>query len=846
MRKRLLSQATPLFRKLRQLSLLLTFLLALPLTAWGQDPDPTPATYGIIVAGTEVNSNNRSDILTESNAGKVSYNPDTNTLMLNGVSTTGAIEYSGTTELVIALSGTNSIGSEQGNAITTSAAGAAGNIKITKAESASSAELTATGTIASVTTLGTGLYWKPTAGNTMVITEDPEFVIVDGVVVTETVTGTQGTITYNSNEKTLTLNAYEKDFTASHAIKTGVTGLKVKLIGASTIKCSADSAVFHAFSSSASIQFIKDDATSKLTMEGTAFDNFGDGNVTYDGLFYYEGTDKYITQPLAPELAFEIKDDGKGNSYTYATIKYAQSERAETDETGNTAVYSSTSPVRKYSFDYADPSLTDVAIAEYPSDGIKMTSPGILTAWVEVSGIKSAESKGVRYGIIENPIVMEFDGQEKAIDITPAPIIDNVQPNISVNGNSASAFEVFASLDANNRKITVKNCCAQTNIGFSFGSAPTGYTSLNSDTTIIAFYITPPKPTISVVGGTYDEPLTVTIASNYQGTGAAIKYTLGNEDNLEYSTALTISETKTLTAWVEVNGAKSDTVQAPYTIRQDAGLNYSAETATARIIGDEATLETLPYLNNESEVEVTYSSSNTAVATIDNQGAVTIVGAGTTTISAKPTNETTYIPTPASYILTVTRVIISPFANAREGQIFATYYSPAQENLALPTGLAAYIVTGVSGTSVTTTAINYLPAEQPILLEKTGDIQEELEMAGYDGTAGNFSSNKLRYVSLETGESASGSQYVLYMNEFVKATEMTNIGMGSCYLDLTGVSGSRGMYGIGDDGSTAIEGIRQEVAEDTQWYDLQGRRIQKPTKAGLYIKNGKKIVVNNK
>ena len=28
-----------------------------------------------------------------------------------------------------------------------------------------------------------------------------------------------------------------------------------------------------------------------------------------------------------------------------------------------------------------------------------------------------------------------------------------------------------------------------------------------------------------------------------------------------------------------------------------------------------------------------------------------------------------------------------------------------------------------------------------------------------------------------------------------------------------------------------------------QWYDLQGRRIQKPTKAGLYIVNGKKMVV---
>ena len=33
---------------------------------------------------------------------------------------------------------------------------------------------------------------------------------------------------------------------------------------------------------------------------------------------------------------------------------------------------------------------------------------------------------------------------------------------------------------------------------------------------------------------------------------------------------------------------------------------------------------------------------------------------------------------------------------------------------------------------------------------------------------------------------------------------------------------------------------------DAQWHDLQGRRIEKPTKTGLYILNGKKTVINNK
>jgi hypothetical protein len=28
-----------------------------------------------------------------------------------------------------------------------------------------------------------------------------------------------------------------------------------------------------------------------------------------------------------------------------------------------------------------------------------------------------------------------------------------------------------------------------------------------------------------------------------------------------------------------------------------------------------------------------------------------------------------------------------------------------------------------------------------------------------------------------------------------------------------------------------------------KWHDLQGRSIEKPIKAGLYIKNGKKVVI---
>ena len=63
---------------------------------------------------------------------------------------------------------------------------------------------------------------------------------------------------------------------------------------------------------------------------------------------------------------------------------------------------------------------------------------------------------------------------------------------------------------------------------------------------------------------------------------------------------------------------------------------------------------TAPTLNNPNSVNVTYSSSDTDVATVDaSSGAVTIVAAGTTTITASFAGNSTFSATEASYELSV-------------------------------------------------------------------------------------------------------------------------------------------------------------------------------------------------
>ena len=654
---------------------------------------------------------------------------------------------------------------------------------------------------------------------------------------THSFNGTSGTIDYSSETNTLTLTGYQNTFATGHAIETGIVGLKVKLVGDNYITCQDNSGfAFYTQQSTASVQFTKVDATSKLTMttNGDPISGFGDGKVTYDGLFYYaNGDSKLITQPAAPELSKRTAYDDKNISYTYAFIDYAAGERTGNANDGYTALYASANPVKKYSFDYVDPNIEDVTNQNYPATGgIKLTAPGILTAWIEVGTAKSAESKGVRFGILGNPIEMVFNGEEKQIDFTPAPTMTNP---VTVAFNGAITF---ATHDATNNKLTIKSCLND-KVSVSFTNTDGGYTSLN-DSTLISFNIKPTKPTLSKAAGIYEAAQTVAITSTYQGTGGTLYYYYGDDPTsaTAYTAALDIDATKRLVAYVEVNGVKSDTVRADYTIRTAPNLSYSVTSMGATVNGGGFAQ---PVLSNPSSIDVSYSSSNTAVATINNSGDITLVGAGETTIQALPTDTFTYTPTPAKYVLRVTRNLQNPFSNTN-GLNYVTFYND-NEDLALPSGLAAYIITGVSGNSVTTSATGYLPHNVPVLLEKTGNLDDNLTFNGYAGDAGDFSGNKLKYANADVA--TTDDTYVLFHDEFVKATG--DINQGSNYLDLSGVAPSRGMYGIGD-GSTAIDAtlMNHEGTNNEEWYDLQGRRIQKPTKAGLYIVNGKKIVINNK
>lgn len=382
--------------------------------------------YNLSVAGTAVTILNKDNVLGD---GKVSYDPEKRILTLNDGTniTSGGInnlDNTTTSDLTIALNGTITINVPSGTyAIYTNG----GKLNFVKGEGATSVNLTATCGNGHTPidfnsiSLGSGLYWKPIESVTTVITDDPEFIIIDDYAMTErrtTINGTSGTITYDPTDKVLTINGFTKEFGAKHAIKTGVTGLKVKLTGESTINCAADSTVFYAFSNSASIQFVKVDATSKLNMVGTAIDKFADGSVTYDGLVLY--SDNYIAIPEPPTMALN-----------------------NNDKVELTITYSGGTIATKYSIDYAD-ETADVTNATY-SDPFEMAAPGTVTAWVEANGATTSTVKGKHFGYESKTFTMK-KGETKAVVLAPAI---EASDNIALAANPyASDAEGVATLSA--------------------------------------------------------------------------------------------------------------------------------------------------------------------------------------------------------------------------------------------------------------------------------------------------------------------------------------------------------------------------------------------------------------
>ena len=183
-----------------------------------------------------------------------------------------------------------------------------------------------------------------------------------------------------------------------------------------------------------------------------------------------------------------------------------------------------------------------------------------------------------------------------------------------------------------------------------------------------------------------------------------------------------------------------------------------------------------------------------------------------------------------------------------------TYY-PSTNDLTLPDGLEAYYVSdvtlsdnGKTGSVTIVSTGNKLYKDVPALIHRTNSSTSALDITA-TGTRHNDgetirNSKSANYLGTATdlnlANQANNNIFVLRDGAFIKANPST-IGAHRCWISLGGVSASRLVLRGSDE--TRIEGI-MTVEKQTEWYDMHGRKLDtEPVRKGVYIQNGKKIVV---
>lgn len=183
---------------------------------------------------------------------------------------------------------------------------------------------------------------------------------------------------------------------------------------------------------------------------------------------------------------------------------------------------------------------------------------------------------------------------------------------------------------------------------------------------------------------------------------------------------------------------------------------------------------------------------------------------------------------------------------------------------ATPTGMTAYMVSRVStsGRTVFLKKLDYIPQNVPVLLLDDGKHSGStgISLLPKDDNTAQVSStitsaNQLK-VAGENVKVKDAQVYLYYQGEFVLTFEGT-LTPGRFYMynpDYTASSTAEGGSGGGNaptlqlmiEGTTDIDEVRwkMEDGRSNVWYTLDGRRlIGQPTTKGIYINNGKKIVI---
>ena len=171
---------------------------------------------------------------------------------------------------------------------------------------------------------------------------------------------------------------------------------------------------------------------------------------------------------------------------------------------------------------------------------------------------------------------------------------------------------------------------------------------------------------------------------------------------------------------------------------------------------------------------------------------------------------------------------------------YATYCSTGALDFS-STGLTVYKAK-IEGTEVKFQEVTKVPAGEGVLLQGTAGTYNIPVIATADPIDNDF-------IGVLTATDVAAGIYVLMNGEkdgnkgvgFYKTTKTFTVSAHTAYLPALANS-TRDFIWFGEDSTTGIEQMVNGKSVNGKYYNLQGQRVNQPTK-GMYIVNGKKVVV---
>ncbi len=162
-----------------------------------------------------------------------------------------------------------------------------------------------------------------------------------------------------------------------------------------------------------------------------------------------------------------------------------------------------------------------------------------------------------------------------------------------------------------------------------------------------------------------------------------------------------------------------------------------------------------------------------------------------------------------------------------------------------------YTITSVTDTeAVLSDKLEVVAAETPMLVYNKGTEEKTFLLIPTEDQADEVTVAKEFKGSLTEGEipasSAVTDYYALNGKAFVWVKYAIEIGANKCWLQIgdqpaAARAMTRSIVGGGE--TTSIEHSTLNIEQlDGNYYDLQGRKVEKPNRKGIYIKGGKKVI----